>query len=256
MRIQFRRAVLVMLILTGTSAARAEVIYSDDFNGAATTDLNGLAPDVRPGNETWLSATGDAGWKADGSINKSGENVNSNSFLPFVPAAGNVYTLSIDANPNDTLVNDSDWFALGFTSAANVTTPFNSNPLQAAPWMLLRSNVDDPSFSAYSASGPVNSGLVSHSLSNSGFVNLKIVLDTTQPAWSAEWFFDGSSVRVFDYSTNPTINFVAFVGYDEADGFVDNFVLSDASAVVPEPATQVLTGLAIVGIVAICRRRN
>ena len=100
---------LVILAVFGAALpSTSATIYFDDFNGSSGTDLAGTAPDVRPGSETWASGTADSGipgvrWKADGSVLASttgGGGVS--AVLPFSPASGNIYELSVRLNPTRT----------------------------------------------------------------------------------------------------------------------------------------------------------
>jgi hypothetical protein len=45
--------VSVLMFSIIASTARAEVVYFDDFDGPAGTNLNGTKPDITPGGETW-----------------------------------------------------------------------------------------------------------------------------------------------------------------------------------------------------------
>ncbi len=205
------------LLALPTSAGAVLTVYSDDFGGSGGTNLNGQAPDVRPGGETWLASTGGAAWKADGSNAGGG---NRNAWLPFAPSAGNVYTVSLDVNPN-VGTDVSDWFSLGFASGSGTTNAFMGNGTTA--WMLQRVRrvgvADVQTFLGPGTAGGANHGTAA------GTVNLKVVLDT-QAAWTAEWFFEGSSIRgPVTFSGTPTINRVGFGKYEDAQGTVDNFLL-------------------------------
>ena len=207
------------LLALPTSAGAVLTVYSDDFSGAGGTNLNGQAPDVRPGSETWTAATGTPAWKADGSVVGIGHR---NAWLPFVPSAGNVYTASLDVNPN-TGTDVSDWFSLGFASGAGTTNDFQNNSNGTTAWMLQRvrrTGVGD----VQTFLGPGTAGGAGHPTAT-GTVNLKVVLDT-QAVWTAEWFFEGSSIRgPVALASNPTINHVGFGKYEDAQGSVDNFLL-------------------------------
>ena len=100
--------VLVIAVLSHATSASAAIIYSDDFSGSSGANLNGTAPDVRPGTQTWTAATA---IKADGSVSGVGH---ASAYLPFNPVAGNVYTMSVDVNV--TGGTGGNWFALGFAA--------------------------------------------------------------------------------------------------------------------------------------------
>ncbi len=210
---------LAGLVLAG--AGWADVLYSDDFSGASPSPLNGTAPDVRPGAQTWAAS---ALWFADGS--KPG-NGSGNAWLPFIPAAGNRYNLSLDVNPANE--GSTDWFAIGYSASSNTTVTFQTSPNNTVGWMLMREN--------YAATDVVQTFLgpgtslaaVNYNINpdKPEWVNLRVALDTRNPAWTVEWFIDGSSIRgPVPFGTNPTINYVGFGGYNNATGFVDNFLFS------------------------------
>jgi len=214
-------------------------VYYDNFDGSGAADLNGTAPDVRPGPETWTAA--DA-WKADGSKSSGGTR---SAWLPLVPDAGKLYTLSLDVNPD--VSGSSDWFALGFNSN-NLTDQFHDGGNTGFAWLLNREN-DASSSVVQTFLGGGTSGAASHDFNPDkvGFVNLKVQLDTRDSAWTAEWFVDGSSIRgPVAFGSNPTINYVGFGAWSSATGAVDNFRLMVTT---PEPATllvwSLLAGLSV-----------
>ena len=122
-------------LFLSTAGAGATVIYADDFSGPAGTDLNDTAPDIRSGTDGGNSA---ARWiafnafDADGTV---GNEVQSScALLPFIPGAGEIYTLSLDVN---TTGGGVDWLALGFTQNINTGQAFVGS-INGYDWMLLR----------------------------------------------------------------------------------------------------------------------
>jgi len=211
-----RSVILACLALAGT--ATAAVIYSDDFSGLGSAPLNGTAPDVRPGSETW---TAGALWFANGSKTANGNN---NAWLPFVPYAANRYTLSLDVNPNYAAGN-SDWFALGY-SAGNSTTDWFPGG-NAIGWILNRADDNWGSGAFQSFTGPSTTGVQNHVIAKSGSVNLKVILDTQGSNLTAQWYVDNVSVRgPYTYGATPTVNYIGFGSYNNTQGFVDNFSLT------------------------------
>lgn len=122
---------LAALALAIAPAHSATVIYADDFSGASGTNLNGQAPDTRPGTETWTASTTSPQWRANGSI--ANNTANRGAFLPISPTVGNVYTLSLVINSTN---NTTDWLAMGFTQGANTTADFFGTVTNAGPWLL------------------------------------------------------------------------------------------------------------------------
>lgn len=241
-------AVLLSVALGLDLPAQTTVIYSDDFSGEASSELNGSAPDTRPGTETWLSSTGTPSWKADGSVTGSGQ---SNAFLPFSPASGFTYTLAVALNPA-TPSETSDWLAVGFTQTASVSGGYWFS-LNASPWMLAR--VDRSGEDGIQTFLGTNTSEAADHPSAAGVLNLKIVLDTTESEWSVQWFLNDSELRSVAYTANPSISYVALGKMFSAEGAVSSFTLSSVSAV-PEPSTYALVLGALLGGFAAVRRRR
>lgn len=225
-------------------------IYSDDFNGLSTTDLNGQAPDVRPGAQTWLAGLD---WQADGSKTNSSQG----AYLPFVPAANKLYELSLDVNPTTfggTGSNSSDWFALIFSTANPPSATVSPNQNTSFAWMLQRIDRSGNSIQSFTGANTANGAPYDATPDNVGFVNLKIRLDTNPALWTAEWFVNDASIRgpIAIGASNPNIQYVGF-GSLRSGGAVDNFLLVEA---VPEPTTWCLSLLGIAGLAVARRRRH
>ena len=224
------------MIVSMQETVSAATVYFDDFSGLSGTDLNGVAPDTRPGSETWASTTGTpAPWKADGSKASSGSEV---ALLPFTPAVNKVYTLTLDVNPDD---GTAGWFSVGFTQRGDTTQHWLSGDpsgLNAAAWMLNKGYDDSaPETEVQTFLGLVTGGGQSHNQEEQGLVELKVVLNTSAALWTVEWFFNGTSIRgPVAYTTNPTINYVGFSAWEQF-GVVDNFQLDEAD---PAPPTGVV----------------
>lgn len=229
---QLGLALVCVGLMAGTSGAA--VIYSDDFSGDGSSGLVGTSPDVTPGGETWSGLTIGTVWNDDGTITVDNDQKR-NVFLPFTPEAGKEYTVKIDVVRIGTL----DMFSFGFTTnnAANEGFPLAGQSLGASPWMKsLGSNGDVITYT-----GPANSGdgsSVSVSDADS-FNTLEMVLNTSNTAWTVEFFLNGESIRSETFATNPDINYVGFGRYNQGTFQVDNFELS----VVPEPVSVGLLGV-------------
>lgn len=247
----FRRAVVACAVVFAWTAATkpilaTTIIYSDDFSGSATTDLNGQAPDVRPGTETWAA---ESIWKANGTGGATGTGARSaaNSFLPFVPAAGNVYRLSATlAQPTGA---SDGWAAVGFTASAGIGSSFWEAPNLASPWVIYReTGVVSTYFGP--ATAP-NSRLDAGTFS--GVQTLSLELDTTASPWKAEWFVGETSVRTYTFAANPSIAHVGFSKFQAAGNVsadFNNFSLQ----IVPEPSALALLPAGAGGLVMLWRR--
>jgi hypothetical protein len=207
------------MVLSSTSLRAETVIYSDDFSGDSATALNGTAPDIRPGSETWLAG---ASYKADGSVVGADNN---NVFLPFTPMSGKIYILSLDVNVT---AGGDAWFAFGFTAGNNTTANFANFPINAAPWLLERQDATSTD-QTYALTGANISGYVFYN-QPPGPKTLKVVLDTRRAQWRAAWYIGNVLLRgAVTYDTNPTITYVGIGKYVNAAGMVDNFKLVDAT---------------------------
>ena len=200
-----------------TSGQRETVtVCSDTFDGSSSAFLNGTVPDEGVGEYAWEAFISGTAWMADGTIVPNTVSQHRGAFLPLDVQPGNIYTLLLDVNPTN------DWFALGFSETNIANKAFTDASLGASPWMS-QTGVRTADARAY-----VGPGLNDYTTITSavGSVELKIILDTTEDLWSAEWFYNGSSVRSYTYATNPVINYVGFGRYGYGAGSVDNFKLT------------------------------
>ena len=219
-------------------SANAAVIYSDSFT--RTGDLNGTAPDVAPGAETWISTD----WETTGTAASAVDNDGA-AYLAFTPSAGTVYTLSADI---DVTTGHPSWFyGIGFTTGTPAS-PFE-NPVPAYLFEGQNNGWD-----AIAAGNNGTTGNVGTGTAPAGAVTYAIELDTTAAAWAAKFFVNGGEVASHTYVTNPIINYVAvgnwYAENNGNDGSLDNFTLSQ----IPEPSTTALLGLG--GLALILRRRK
>ena len=195
--------ILAVLAFGLCPMAQGGVIYSDDFDGPAGTALYGTVPDVAPAGQFWCAGSI---WEANGAKPTDGYY---NAYLPFSPRPGNVYTLSLDVNPD--ISTSNDWLSLGFsqTNAANAGWHTDNSVLG---WMLNREN--DASTSAVQTfQGLGTAGGASHDFDPDkvGPVSMQVVLNTQAPNWTVEWLVDGASIRApVAYTPNPAINYAAF----------------------------------------------
>lgn len=219
--------VLAALALVGNSHAET-ALYSDDFSGDGSTQLNGTKPGTTMAGNSWIAHEN---WKADGSIAPATSSFwDHSAFLPFVPESGKIYTLSATLD-QPVGSGPSPWAAIGFTNdilgtaTGNNLESFWDGTNSASPWMLYRAAPSNGSTVSTFTGPGVTGGAATTNYS--GPQTLSIVLDTTAAPWTVEWFVGTTSVRTHTYTTgNPTIS---YVGLGREDGAGVNFASFELS---------------------------
>jgi hypothetical protein len=238
---------LAGIALLALPAQAVTVLYSDDFSGNGTANLNATTPDTTIGTNTWSANTN---IKDNGSATAVAS-ADAAAGLAFTPTVGKVYTLSVTLAAPTGGGTSSPWFAFGFTDVfATGTVP----QATYTAWMLWRSTADateanrgDLNLYRLSTSDAFPGNPAAKNVTDTQ--TLSIVLDTTTTLWSMEWFQGATSLGTMDYVSNPTINNV-FFGRNTGAGFnLDSMSLT----VVPEPRAALLGGL---GLLALLRRRR
>ena len=215
-----------------TLTAPAAVIFEDDFSGSGAGNLNGTAPDIALGAETWLAHTD---WSDAGEKTTFGQR---SAFLPFTPVQLTNQRYYLRATLNNDSSSSSDWFALGFYQGSDVDfTIWNGN--DAVAWMLDREN-NDP---IQTFLGPQTALGANHASSIDGPVDFMILLDTRFTQWSAEWYVNNQLIRNSSntFGTNPNITHIGFSAFQDATGSVDFFQFGRVDAALPEPSTAIFS---------------
>lgn len=262
--------------------ARAGVIYTEDFSGAAGTLLGGKTPTLATGADggsaaaTWtadttavspISGTASAAvWTLNGSgsatvstaasdaaTSHADSNIIANAELPFVPVAGTKYTLTATLAPSYGDATSGNWLGIGFAQANfNGHTPSGtasalSNDTPFGLLILKGSGL----YQTFAGVGTGNAGPTA-TLGTGGPHTVSLILDTTATAWTMSWSVDGGAASTpFTYATNPSIGVIAF-GSNKIAGGVSN--LSLVSSTVPEPAAA--AGVVAAGVLGVMRRRR
>ncbi len=270
--VKSRKSSLITAIALGGFAAllpatlsAATVLFSDDFSGG-TGNLNGTAPDTRPGTESWISASQGStplflanGAFTGGSTSTTG----GTATLAFTPEQGKVYTL--DATLSFTVGSSGSWLGLGFAKGQNVTASASnrfSSPtgdVIGRAWSFFRNNTNNPNAAMDGTnSTAVWTTLFPETSGNTQTIDLRVVLDTSAGAgnWTATWYArqtgDPSyiAVRATADLVTEDIDSVGFaMSGSGMSGTVDNFSLT----VVPEPSAMLLGALGLLGLL---RRRR
>ncbi len=223
-------AAAFILLLTPLFCRADTVVYSDNFSGLASTDLNGKTPTV--GGGTW---TGTNQFNADGSVVSGQGSVT----LPFTPASGLIYTLSATVAMTN---NDANWIGLGFGDAA--TTWAGSNPAQNSAVRF--SNANLPGYSwMITAPTTGQSGFggsrTANTSTETGFtdvlsatVNLKVVLNTTAANWTTSYYVNNALLGTTTHAGAQPIDVVGFTSTTGAAGRISNFQLTSATPLGPD----------------------
>jgi hypothetical protein len=265
-----RNAAVTGVLLGGLATASAwQTIYEHSFSGLASVSLNGVASDVRPGSEVWTLNNNTAfdSWKADGSVVAGGATAadgRSSIQLPFTPAAGNLYQLSVTLGPVSSSDNNQ-WIGTGFSTALNNADggsglwAFGAG-INGNPWLIHRTPATGGQFTGFA--GPATANPFGSSYAGSNPLGVRILLDTTAAEWTSSIFVTAANINggaetqlgsTFVYTTNPTINAVGFTKGDLVSGSVDNFKLEVQA--VPEPSVMALGLLGGLGLLMLRRRQ-
>jgi len=177
-------------LATPTARAVETTIYQDSFNRAGA--LAGSTPDITTGGATW-SGGGTTSTTGGGQLTPGG-----NGALPFSPVAGNVYTLSYTYNPNAAGTDAN--IDIGFKN------PTDGNGNGRA---MFYQEVRKPSQMALSVTYNGNAGVNIPDPAPNVPADYKIVLNTTQPTWTAEFFVGGVSQALVNLAS-PNITRVVF----------------------------------------------
>ncbi|BCX47820.1 neuraminidase [Haloferula helveola] len=185
--------ILVPLLAVGIVAARAELLFFDDFDGDGS-DLHGSVPDTSLGGAAW---TASSHFNRDGS---TGDGPGS-ATLPFTPVDGRVYALDARYVELSAVPGDTDWFAVGFvngqSAASGTNDRFITGNVVGVAWALARGDFNLTNNNTFLGTGQTGSGNhgipdgLGWSLSPAeNAVDLRVVLDTTAGAgnWTATFY--------------------------------------------------------------------
>ncbi len=204
--------------------------YTETFAG--TGALNGNTTET--GAATWGSSTG---WIRNNGVATKSAAGDAHALLPFVPQAGNIYTLSLEIDPTNS-PGSADWFALGFTNQLATNTALYTQaflfPSIGQSWMLVRANgADGGTLSAFSsalANGIIGSPTVS---ANGTYDTITVILDTRNSNWVSSYYFNGASMGTHIHAGSLTIQSAGISSYGNAVGNIRNFRLTSTGSGTP-----------------------
>ena len=234
-----RTAGLALAAIALAPASMAAIIYQDNFNRSGA--LAGST--VTTNNATWTGG-GTTSTTGGGQLSLDGR-----SWLPFSPAAGNIYTLSYTLNPN-AAVNDAN-IDIGFSNITDDRVAIFYQEVRTPSQMALTTIHYGPTVSDPNINGFVESQIADPAPNSS--TDYQIVLNTTNATWTAEFLWGGVS-RTSVNLANPNITRIAFDRLAGGPGaVVSNFSLTSSTAV-PEPGTFIPAAVLVAG--ALLRRRR
>lgn len=233
----------------------AATVLHEAFDGDNTTNLNGTAPDIRPGAEVWTATTGGTAIRTDGSIAATG---GTTAWLPATLQNGFTYTLTSTV---DIVFQSSSVTPTGVAFTSDST--LNSSPIGSGDYAL---QVYRGGGWVFTDNGTTIASAGNNTLFSSGTQNdyeIKLVLSTVDAQWTLAGYAGGTQLdlngasagMLYTFSSNPSVTGVG-IGYASASFLLESFTL-DAVAAVPEPsAVALFMGAVVFGVVAIRRRRG
>ena len=235
-------AAVATVALSGlTNTASASIIYQDNFTGSSGSPLNGTTPTTDTNRATW---TADSNWSANGSVTVTSNSSQQypSAHLPFVPSAGNVYTLSATLSPT------TNWISIGFEGSSG--SPWTA-PSLAVYVVLTSGGYGRTIFNGGVYGSPIYSGVGK---------TAQVVLDTTGIDWTATTSYAGTVAYTVTYTgasgANPNPTGISMVNFNDqqASGQVGSFSLTSTS--VPEPTSLGLAAVGGLGMLLLKRRRT
>ena len=235
-------AIAQALLALAVDPAKADIIFSDDFDGD-TSDLNGTTPDITTNGAAWVACPA---FKKDGSIEPNF----GSATLAYTPVDGFVYTLDVSLRG---VVGDSNWIGVGFANGQSTGTTANdrfiTGNLIGTAWALFRGDASVNLNQSWLGTGVGNGGGTQDSSSwtgplagamPGGDVDIRIVLDTSGGAgtWTASWLArrpidaEYTVMRPATLMLTESMNSVGIaLSRNLVDGIVESFTLSSVSSV-------------------------
>jgi hypothetical protein len=220
------------------------VLYQENFTGSASNNLNGKHPDIdnNGGTNTWAAYSG---YKQNGLIPTA--SVNLDASLPFIPLAGNTYTLSASLTGVAGTAGSASWIALGFGKSVPTTLESGDNRFVSGAslgraWMLFRAhNPTTPTNSPNqihlgntttgTATGPQSPApWTPATYTEGGNIDMQIVLDTNPTTWTATFFakrdVESSYTQISSGPLNLLAQDIGMVGIARTSGSVSGMITS------------------------------
>ena len=199
-----------MLQLFCCSIGNAQIIYSNAFNGGASS-INVRPPTT---STNYAGATSSAWWTVEDSVAGTsylyqngtiGTNENT-SLLPFTPEDGYVYTLT--ASVTVPTMTAGKWITLGFAATnpplnTDSDSRFGSTYVSGNPWTYLTEGSGGDFFFPTRTTTTANANL----MPSPGTYTVQLILDTTGSQWTSSEYVNGTQIgTTYTYSPNPEIS--------------------------------------------------
>ena len=235
----------VTALALGSTAARAGVIYQDNFSGSSSNSLVGLLPTTDTGGAKWATAL-DVGaadtFQADGSVTSI--TTNYGDYLPFSPENGNIYTLSATLDPASV-----GWVGISF----GAYVPGDRGGV--GPSMISHYETTTATITEFAIGNTATTftGTANVPLDQTA----SIVLNTMSTQWTATYYYNSKDLGSVTYAagSNPTgINGVTIAAVGSSASPFSGSVASFELQTVPEPATLGLFVLGGMGLLLAGRK--
>lgn len=230
---------LCIAVLLSQPVAYSNLIYEDLFPGDVEDELDGTAPAVRPGTETW---TAHPDIKADGTLTRNGSTYS--GWLPFVPESGHVYTYAANVTWE---MHDTQTTSLELSFQVADGGDINNRPnISSAATINFRRTGDV--LTGYDAASFVNAGNYRDGSEQFTTLDFAMVLNTMGTDWVIQYYIEDDLVRTHTWTDgNPDITGIVIGKSGWAGGSINELTL------IPEPGTASLLGL--FGLIVWIRRR-
>jgi hypothetical protein len=253
---------LAAVAFSAAPATADTILYQDTFNrGTSGTQLalNGSAPTYAiTGYGASASAVWTTGayWTTDGTeanVTYATRTQGNSAFLPFTPQAGYIYTFSslVACTYQATA---GHYIGVGFTSGTTLgDTPVYNDTISA--WQFFRnspSNVSPPA----NQNGCVVNGNIVYDGIDPPPEQFSMILNTNPTLWTVTFLVGANVINgPTAFTTNPTINYLAWGVFDHSNGTVQNVTLS-VNVQTPEPSTLALLLTGLAGLLAYAWRKR